>query len=176
MNPDRKIEFPFGVVAADSLLKDNRKRLLVSDLKSHSLMEIDEDGLELNVIAGCMITQDLTMDQHKVDFSTVLSELQSEDHLFISLSIPLIVKDAYYCFKLVQKSFSGYGTWLARHLGWLVEKRDGQTQRNQMKRRIKLTDAKDLLELASTRLSQLIGKISTLHIHEQNTRSSMTPC
>ena len=28
---------------------------------------------------------------------------------------------------------------------------------------IKITDAQDLLELASTGLSQLIGKISTLH-------------
>ena len=28
---------------------------------------------------------------------------------------------------------------------------------------IKITDAKDLLELASTRLSQSIGKLSTLH-------------
>ena len=45
MNPDRKIRFPFGVVAADNLLKDNRKRLLVSDFKSHSVVEIDEDGL-----------------------------------------------------------------------------------------------------------------------------------
>ena len=39
LNPDRKIKFPFGVVAADNLLKDNRKRLLVSDFKSHSVME-----------------------------------------------------------------------------------------------------------------------------------------
>ena len=52
LNPDKKIEFPFGVVAADSPLKDNRKCLLVSDFKSHSVMEIDEDGLELNVIVG----------------------------------------------------------------------------------------------------------------------------
>ena len=29
LNPDRNIKFPFGVVAADNLLKDNRKRLLV---------------------------------------------------------------------------------------------------------------------------------------------------
>ena len=46
------------------------------------------------------------------------------------------------------------------------------------KKNIKITDAKDLLELASTRLSQLIGKISTLHgnmhldIYERNTSSS----
>ena len=52
MNPDKKIGFPFGVVAADSPLKDNRQCLLVSDFKSHSVMEIDEHGLELNVIAG----------------------------------------------------------------------------------------------------------------------------
>ena len=52
LNPDRKIKFPFGVVTADNPLKDNRKRLLVSDFKSHSVMEIDEDGLELNVIVG----------------------------------------------------------------------------------------------------------------------------
>ena len=44
MNPDRKIKFPFGVVAANNPLKDNRKRLLISDFKSHSVMEIDEDG------------------------------------------------------------------------------------------------------------------------------------
>ena len=52
LNPDRKIEFPFGIVAADNPLKDNRKCLLLSDFKSHSVMEIDEDGLELNVIVG----------------------------------------------------------------------------------------------------------------------------
>ena len=45
MNLDIKIKFPFGVVAADNPLKDNRKRLLVSDFKSHSVTEIDEDGL-----------------------------------------------------------------------------------------------------------------------------------
>ena len=45
LNPDRKIKFPFAVVAADNPLKDNRKRLLVSDLKSHYVTEIDEDGL-----------------------------------------------------------------------------------------------------------------------------------
>ena len=43
--------FSFGVVAADSLSNNNRKRLLVSYFKSHSVMEIDEDGLELNAIA-----------------------------------------------------------------------------------------------------------------------------
>ena len=37
MNPDSKIKFPFGVVAANNPLKDNRKRLLVSDVKSHSV-------------------------------------------------------------------------------------------------------------------------------------------
>ena len=47
------------------------------------------------------------------------------------------------------------------------------------KKNIKITDAKDLLELASTRLSQLIGKISALHgdihldIYERNTSSSI---
>ena len=45
MNPDRKIKFLFGVVAANSPLKNNRKRHLVSDFKSHSVIEIDEDGL-----------------------------------------------------------------------------------------------------------------------------------
>ena len=45
MNPDRIIKLPFGVVAADNPLNDNRKRLLVSDFKSHSVREIDEDGL-----------------------------------------------------------------------------------------------------------------------------------
>ena len=42
LNPDRKIKFPFGVVTADkNPLKDNRKCLLVSDSKSHSVMKID---------------------------------------------------------------------------------------------------------------------------------------
>ena len=52
LNPDRKIKFPFGVVAADNPLRDNRKCLLLSDFKSHSVMEIDEDALELNVVVG----------------------------------------------------------------------------------------------------------------------------
>ena len=51
-NPDRKIKFPFGIVAAYMPLNNNRKCLLVSDFKSHSLMEIDEEGLELNVVVG----------------------------------------------------------------------------------------------------------------------------
>ena len=45
MSPDRKIKFPFGFVAADNPLKDNRKGLLISDFTSHSMMEIDKDGL-----------------------------------------------------------------------------------------------------------------------------------
>ena len=49
---------------------------------------------------GGVITQGLTMDQHKVDFSTLLSELHAEDHLFISLIILLIVKDPYDCFNI----------------------------------------------------------------------------
>ena len=52
LNADRKIKFPFRVVAADNPLKNNRKRLFFSDFKSHSVIEIDEDGLELNVIVG----------------------------------------------------------------------------------------------------------------------------
>ena len=51
-------------------------------------------------LLGSIITQDLMMDQHKVDFSTLLSELHSEDRLFISQSIPLIVKDPYDCFNI----------------------------------------------------------------------------
>ena len=45
------------------------------------MTEIDEDGLELNVIVvlGSMITNDFTMDQHKMDFSILLSELHAED-------------------------------------------------------------------------------------------------
>ena len=43
LNPDRKIKLPFGVVVADNPLKDNRKHLLVSSFKSHSVMEINED-------------------------------------------------------------------------------------------------------------------------------------
>ena len=100
LNPDRKIKFPFGVITADKPLKDNRKRLLVSDFKSHSVMEIDEDGLELMSLLGSIRTQDLMMDQHKVDFSTLMSELHAEDRLFISLSIPLIVEDPYDCFNI----------------------------------------------------------------------------
>ena len=92
MNPDRKIKFLFGVVAADNPLKDNRKRLLVSDFKSHSVMEINEDGL------GNTITQNLMMDQHKVDLCTLRLEMHAEDRLFILLSILLIVKGAYDCF------------------------------------------------------------------------------
>ena len=45
-------------------------------------------------------TQDLMMDRHKVDFSTLLSELHAEDRMFISLSIPLIVKDPCDCFNI----------------------------------------------------------------------------
>ena len=51
-------------------------------------------------LLGSIITQDLMMDQHKVDFFTPLSELYAEDPLFISLSIPLIVKDPYDCFNI----------------------------------------------------------------------------
>ena len=70
----------------------------------------------------------------------------------------------------------------------MVCRKEGWTnlEESNEKKNIKITDAKDLLELASTRLSQLIGKISKLHgnmnfdIHERNNSSSsmqyMTPC
>ena len=51
-------------------------------------------------LLGSLISQDLTMDKSKVDFFTLLSELHAEDRLFISLSIPLIVKDPYDCFNI----------------------------------------------------------------------------
>ena len=38
LNTDRKVKFPFGVVAADNPLKDNRKRLVVSDLWSRAIL------------------------------------------------------------------------------------------------------------------------------------------
>ena len=64
------------------------------------MTEIDEDGLELNVIVGEHDNPNLMMDQHKVDLSTLLSELHTEDCLFISLRFPLIVKDPYDCFNI----------------------------------------------------------------------------
>ena len=45
-------------------------------------------------------SQDLTMDQHKVDLLTLRSELHAEDRLFLLLSISLIVKGAYDCFNI----------------------------------------------------------------------------
>ena len=97
MNPDRK--FPFGVVATNNPLKDNRKRLLVSDFKSHSVMEIDEDGL--GSIVGEYDNPGFDDGpQHKVDLFTLWSELHGEDRLYILLSISLIVKGAYDCFNI----------------------------------------------------------------------------
>ena len=51
-------------------------------------------------LLGSIITKDLTMDQHKVGFSTLLSELHAGDRLFVSLSILLILKDPYDCFNI----------------------------------------------------------------------------
>ena len=63
----------------------------------------------------------------------------------------------------------------------MVSRKEGYTnpEESNEKKNTKITDANNLLELASTRLSQLIGKISTLHgnmhfdIHEWNNSSSM---
>ena len=56
--------------------------------------------MDWGILLGSMITQDLTMDQHKVDLSTLRSELHAEDRLLILLSISLIVKSAYDCFNI----------------------------------------------------------------------------
>ena len=73
MNPNRKVKFAFGVAAAETKIEENKKkRLLVSDYKSHSVMETDELILELNIIVGQHDTQDLMMDLHKVLFLNVL--------------------------------------------------------------------------------------------------------
>ena len=50
---------------------------------------------------------------------------------------------------------------LAGLLGWSSEKKDRQAQKKQ--KSISITDAKELLEMAATRLSQLIARILTLH-------------
>ena len=99
LNPDKN-KFPAGIVASDNPLKDNRKRLLASDFKSYSVMEIDEDGLELNVIGG-------QYDNPGVDDgppqSGVLHSpvgIACRVSSFISPSTPLIVKDPYDCFNI----------------------------------------------------------------------------
>ena len=46
---------------------------------------------------------------------------------------------------------------VSRKEGWI------NPEESNKKKNIKITDAQDLLEQASTRLSQSIGKISTLH-------------
>ena len=38
-------------------IEDEKKRLLVSDYKSHSVMEVDELGLEFNVIVSPSMIQ-----------------------------------------------------------------------------------------------------------------------
>ena len=59
----------------------------------------------------------------------------------------------------------------------MVSRKERQTnpEESNEKKNIKITDAKDLLELASTRLSQLIGKISTLHCNMHLDIMSGTP-
>ena len=56
--------------------------------------------MDWGVLLESMITQDFTMDQHKVDLFTLRSELHAEDRLFILLSISLIVKGEYDCFNI----------------------------------------------------------------------------
>ena len=90
--------------------------------------------MDWGVLLGSMITQDLTMDQHKVDLITLRSELHAEDHLFILLSI----SQSQGRIRLFQylaglKEFQSIWHLVSKAL---VEKRDGQTQRNQMERRI----------------------------------------
>ena len=121
LNPDRKIKFPFGVVAADNLLKDNRKCLFLSDFKSHSVMEIDEDALELNVSVG-------QYDNPEFDYGPTQSGLPHSSVRITcrgsSVYITEYSSDRQGSIRLFQylagfKSFSQYGTWLARPLGWL---------------------------------------------------------
>ena len=95
LNPDRKIKFPFGVVAADNPLKDNRKRLLVSDLKSHSVTEIDEDGLGSIVGEYYNPGFDNGLTQSRLIHSPVGIACRG---VFILLGISLTLKGAYDCF------------------------------------------------------------------------------
>ena len=140
-----------------------------------------KDGLELNVIIGSMITQDLTMNQHKVELSILLQEMNAEDRLFILPSIPL---DRQGSIRLCQylaglKEFQSIWHMVSKAFG-MVNRKEGCTNREESneENNIKITDARDLLELALMRLGQLIGNISTLHckmhldIYEQNTSSS----
>ena len=52
LNPGNRIVHGFGVVGAQKPLDNAKKRHLVSDYKSHSIIEIDEDELTCKVIAG----------------------------------------------------------------------------------------------------------------------------
>ena len=56
--------------------------------------------MDWGVLLGSMITQDFTMDQHKVDLFTLQPELHADNRLFILLSISLIVKGEYDCFNI----------------------------------------------------------------------------
>ena len=97
-------------------------------------MEINEDGL------GSMITQDLMMDQHKVDLSTLQAELHAEDRLFI-------FTDRQGCIRLFQclaglKEFQSIWHLVSKAFG-MVSRKEGWTnpEESKEKKNIKITDA-----------------------------------
>ena len=136
MNPDRKIKFPFGVVAANNPLKDNRKRLLLSDFKRHSVKEIYEDGLGSIVGEYDNPGFDDGPTQCRLIHSPVGIAWRGS-----SVYIAEHFTDRQGCIPLIQylaglKEFQSIWHLVSKAFGMVSKKRDGQTQRNQMKRRI----------------------------------------
>ena len=90
-----------------------------------------------------------------------------------SVSIAEHFTDRQGCIRLFQylaglKEFQLIWHLVSKAFG-IVSRKEGWTnpEESNQNKNIKITDAQDLLELASTRLSQLIGKISTLHSNMQ---------
>ena len=166
LNHRQKDHVFFGVVATYNQLKDYGKRLLVSDFKSHSVTEIDEDGLELNVIVG-------QYDNLGFDDGPRQSRLLHSPVGIVCRGSSVYIAEhptdrqrsirPFHCL-FGSKEFQSIWHLVSKAFG-MVSRTEGWTnpEESNKKKNIKITDAKDLLELVSTRHSQLKGKISTLH-------------
>ena len=164
MNPDKKIKLPFGVVAADNSLKDDSKRPLVSDFKSHFVMEIDEDRLELNVIVGQYDNPGFDNGPRQSGLLHSPVGIACRGSFVYIAEHPTDRQGSIRLFQYLAglREFQSIWHLVSKAFG-MISKRGRWTdpEESNEKKNIKNTDAKDLLELASRRLSQLIDKVST---------------
>ena len=166
LNPGKRIVHGFSIVAAQKPLDNKKTRLLVSDYKSHSIIEIDEDDLTSNVIAGQYNTsgfEDGPLEIARLNCpvglacrgTSVYVAEHPDDHQGSVRIVQYLegLKRFQVIWNLVSKAFG----MVSRKETWI------DPNQAEEKKKISITDAKENLQTAANNLSELIGKISTLH-------------